>query len=350
MFNNDKKVKIGKRLIGNGESCYLIAEVGTTCMGSLQKALKLIKAAKDAGVDAIKFQVIDSSLLSDENVTYPVRVDGKTTQVLMKDMFQKLAFEEKAWANIYEATKLEGLDFFATVDYIEGVEMLERIGVEAHKIGAWDTTYKQLIEAIGKTGKPMFADLGPTTESEVNDIVNWYKEAGGSAVLFMHDFHTNDDTQMNLRAISKLSEMFPWPAGFSSPAHDHDLDIAALGLGASYIEKRLILDRSDFAFHADESLEPDELKTWVNRIRHVENALGSAVIEPSIVDAEGSKKYYRSICTTTEVHIGEVLTINNIGAKRPGTGMPTCNWDAVLGKKALRNIPVNTLITPEDFS
>jgi sialic acid synthase SpsE len=344
------EINIGGRLIGKNHPCYLIAEVGTTCMGDLCKALKLIKAAKDAGVDAIKFQVIDPSQLSDESVNYPVKIGEITTQVSMKDMFQKLVFDEATWAKIYKEAKSEGLDFFATVDYIEGVEMLDRIGVDAHKIGAWDSTYKQLIEAIGKTGKPMYADLGPTSEVEAHDIVDWYKKSGGETVLFMHDFHTIDDRQMNLRAINKLNELFPWPAGFSSPAQDTDLDIAALALGAAYIEKRLILDRTDFAFHAHESLEPAELKAWVQRVRHVESALGRAVIEPSTADLEGSKKYYRSLCSVSDIRAGEVFTVENLGAKRPGIGMPTSMQNAVLGKKAVRDISINTLITPKDFS
>lgn len=344
------KTLIGQRSIGFGQPCYLIAEVGTTCMGDIDKALQLVAAAKDAGVDAVKFQVIDPSQLSDDRVTYPVNMKGVVTQVPMKDMFQKLVFDEPSWKKIADAARIVGVDFFATVDYLDGVEMLDRLDVDAHKIGAWDSTYKQLIEKIGQTGKPMFADLGPTTEQQARDIVNWYMAVGGSAVLFMQDFHTQDDMQMNLRAIEKLNEMFPWPAGFSSPALDHDLDLAALGLGAAYIEKRLILNRSDFAFHAHESLEPHELKVWVQRIRHVERALGRAVIEPSDKDRAGSLDYYRSVCSLQDIKAGEILSINNIGAKRPGTGIPTCKMDGIIGLTAQRDIPINTLLDEEDFS
>ena len=345
-----KKTKIGHRAIGPGQPCYLIAEVGTTCMGDMDKALRLVAAAKEAGVDAVKFQVIDPRQLSDESVTYPVNINGVVTQVVMEDMFQKLVFDESNWKRIADEARILGVDFFATVDYLEGVEMLDRLGVDAHKIGAWDSTYKQLIERIGKTGKPMFADLGPTTEQQARDIVEWYMAAGGSAALFMHDFHTQDDKQMNLRAIEKLNEMFPWPAGFSSPAHDDDLDVAALALGAAYLEKRLILSRSDFAFHAHESLEPEELKAWVQRIRHVERALGRAVIEPSDKDRAGSLDYYRSVCSLRDIKRGEIFSEANIGAKRPGTGIPTARMDDVMGREAVRDIPMNTLLTEGDFS
>lgn len=344
------EIKIGSGAIGPGQPCYLVVEVGTTCMGDLNKALQLVAAVKKAGADAVKFQVIDPTQISGDDVTYPVNTNGVVTQVSMKDMFQKLVFDESSWKKIADEARALGVDFFATVDYLDGVDMLDRIGVEAHKIGAWDATYKQLIEKIGKTGKPMFADLGPTTEQQARDIVVWYMAAGGSAVLFMHDFHTQDDTQMNMRAIEKLNEMFPWPAGFSSPAHDDDLDVAALALGAAYLEKRLILSRSDFAFHAHESLEPHELKAWVQRIRHVERALGRAVIEPSDKDHAGSFEYYRSVCSLRDIRAGEVFSEANLGAKRPGTGIPTCRMDELLGRKAVRDIPMNTLLAEGDFA
>ena len=350
MHAKAKHIKIGSRLIGHGEPCYLIAEVGTTCMGDLDKALELIAAAKFAGVDAIKFQLIDPDQLSDDSVTYPISQNGVVTQASMKEMFQKLVFDEASWKVIAAASRDAHLDFFATVDYIDGVDLLDRLGVNVHKIGAWDSTYMQLIKKIGNTGKPMFVDLGPITQRHLDDLVSWYKEAGGGAVLFMHDFHTENDVQMHLRCISKLSEMLPWPVGFSSPAHDHDLDIAALALGSAYIEKRLILNRSDFTFHAHESLEPKELKLWVDRIRHVERALGQAEIIPSDRDIQLSKEHFRSICSVEPIKSGDIFTSANIGAKRPGTGMPTSMLNTLLGKRAARDIPINTLITPKDFS
>lgn len=343
-------VVIKGRKIGAGAPCYLIAEVGTTCMGDIDKAFKLIDAAKAAGMDAVKFQVIDPNQVSDPNATYLVVHNGEEKQVNMKEMFSKLTFSENQWKQISDACKVVGLDFFATVDYLDGVEMLDRLGVDFHKIGAWDVTYKQLIEKIGRSGKALFADLGPTTEAQAKDIVDWYMAAGGSAVLFMHDFHTTEDTQMNLRAVQRLDEMFPWPPGFSSPAHDNDLDVAALALGAAHLEKRLILSRSDFAFHAHESLEPDELRDWVGKIRHVERALGNAIIKPSDNDHAGSLKYYRSVCTLKDIQPGEVFSPENLGAKRPGTGLPTSRLESIWGKSSKTFIAADTVLSEENVA
>ena len=347
---NEQTIQIGGRTIGRGLPVYLIAEVGTTCLGDFNGAIALAEAAAKAGCDAVKFQVIDPDQISDKSVTYPMMLQGKLEYVNMYEMLQRLKFSEPEWRGIAERCQSLGVEFFATADFIEGVEMLDRVGVNVHKIGAWDSNYRQLIERIGRTGKPMFADLGPTTTSEVTDMVRWYTETGGPAVLFMHDFHTQVDTQMNMRTIQLLNQMYPWPAGFSSPAQDEALDIASVALGACYVEKRLTLDRSQASFHAHESLEPDELKAWVETMRHVERSLGRAEILPSDVDLQGKLKYYRSICTLVPVKKGERFTEQNLGAKRPGTGIPTERFEEFLGRMASRDMSADTLLEEGDIS
>ena len=344
-------ITIGTREIGGDAPCYLIAEVGTTCLGDMDKARKLIEAGASAGADAIKFQVIDPYQDSDPRTPYKIVVDGKESSANMRQMFERLQFSEEQWHEIAQHCREHKVEFFATADYTAGVDMLERIGVPVHKIGAWDTTFRPLVEHIGCLGKPMFADLGPTKEVEIDDLVMWFRVAGGEYVLFLHDFHTQDDRQMNLRAMEYLKTKFPdWPVGFSAPARDDDLDFAALALGASFIEKRLILTRSEQAFHAHESLEPDEFRNWVRRIRHVERALGKAAIAPSNEDLAGAKLYYRSVCSLTHIKKGDRFTTHNLGGKRPGTGIPTERLPEIWGRTAARDIAPDTLLTDKEIT
>lgn len=346
----NKRIKIGNKIIGQGSPCFLIAEVGTTAVGDLQKALKLIKAAAQAGVDAIKFQLIDPEQISDKTITYPIISGNAKRHVNMYKMFKKLNFDLKDWEKIKSTCEKNRLLFFATVDFVSGVNLLEKIGVYTHKIGAWDTTYYPLIKRIGKTKKPMFVDLGPTTEAEIKKLVSLYRKNGGTSVLFMHDFHTKDDREMNLRAIQRLNKLYPWPAGFSSPGLDDSIDVAALTLGSAYLEKRLTLSRKIPSFHAHESLEPHEMKEWVKKIRHVERALGKPIINPSKNDLKGKKLYYRSICTVQKIKKGEKLAYNNIDGKRPGTGISTFIMPRILGKKAKKNLKENHILHNSDFS
>ncbi len=343
-------VRVGERTLGPGQPCFLAAEVGTTCLGDLDKALRLVAAAADAGMDACKFQLIDPGQLSDPGVTYTYRAGGETHVANMKEMFERLSFREDQWAAIAAACRERGLVFYATVDFLDGVDLLDRLGAPCHKIGAWDGTYRPLIEKIGRSGKPMFVDLGPTTLQEADDIVAWYRAAGGSAVLFLHDFHTSEDSEFNLRAIQALQARWPWPAGWSAPGRDHDLDFAALALGAHHVEKRLILSRSEKAFHADESLEPAELREWAARVRHVERALGRAELVPTRNDLAQSKLYYRSACTLVAVKAGEAFTPANLGGKRPGTGLGAARLPELWGRRAARDLAPDTLIGEGDLA
>lgn len=346
MKTND--VQIGRRRIGVGHPCYLIAEVGTTCLGNVAIALDLVAAAAAAGMDAVKFQMIDPEQLSDPLVTYKVVVNGAEQHVNMKDMFSRLSFSDVEWKEISAACHACGVDFFATVDHLAGVDRLEKLGVPAHKMGAWDVTYRPLVEKIAQTGKPMFVDLGPATEAELDALIGWFRGAGGEAVMCMHDFHTANAAQMNMRAIAHLAQKYPWPAGFSSPNRDDDLDVAALALGAAHIEKRLILDRSLKAFHSHESLEPHELKRWSSRIRRVEAALGREAIIPPDIDRDQAREHYRSACTIRPVRAGEAFTVANLDGKRPGTGIPASRLPELWGRRAAQDLLENHLISEAD--
>jgi N,N'-diacetyllegionaminate synthase len=119
-------------------------------------------------------------------------------------------------------------------------------------------------------------------------------------------------------------------------------------MGVAMIEKRLIMNRSLKAFHAHESLEPDELKGWVARIRRAERAIGVAAIRPSTADREGARKYYRSICTLRPLCAGEPFMPDNLHGKRPGYGIPTARLGEFWGRKAARDIAADILITKDD--
>ena len=340
---NHQVIQTSTRRIGPGEPCYLIAEVGTTCLGNMDYALRLIDAAADAGMDAVKFQMIDPNQLSDDSVTYNFRAGGKEYEMNMKQMFSRLGFTLEEWSRLRDACAGNRIDFFATVDYEQGVDWLEALGVPLHKIGAWDVTFRLLIERIADTKKPLVVDLGPATVFEMADLISW---TGEIPILF---FHTQDDLEMNMRALSHLLETYPWPSGFSSPARDDDLDMLALGIGAQLIEKRLILSRNDIAFHADESHEPSELKQWVARIRHLERALGNPGILPSKTDRTIAKEAYRSVCTLEPVKAGEVFDRANLSGKRPGTGLPTAMLPDIWGRRAVKDLAENTLIREGDW-
>ena len=224
---NQSIVETSTRRIGPGQPCYIIAEVGTTCLGNLDYGLRLVDAAADAGMDAVKFQMIDPEQLSDSTVTYKFKAGGVDHELNMKEMFTRLEFSDAEWKQLRDRCEERDVDFFVTIDFVKGVDLLEELGAPLHKMGEWDVTCRPLVERIAATGKPLIVDLGPATEAEIDELVSW---AAGVPVLFLHDFHTSEDNEMNLRTVSHLLNTRSWPSGFSSPGRDDDLDMVAVAL------------------------------------------------------------------------------------------------------------------------
>lgn len=341
-------ISLNNRTVGEGAPCYLIAEVGTTCMGEVERAKQLVNAAADAKMDAVKFQVIDPYQDVQSDAQYRVVWDGEVRMVNMREMFERLHMEPQAWREVIDHCNACGITFLATCDYIDGIKMLESLDICAHKIGAWDTTYKDLIEAIGATGKPMIVDLGPTTQAELDELNDWYMGAGGSVLIPLHDYHTSVASQMNMHAVTHLLETLPGPVGYSSPNTESSLDYVALALGVHVIEKRLIASRSDQVLHAHESMEPAELTEWAKSIRAAESAMGRKAIIPTDTDLEGAQKYYRSAVAARDIAKGETLTEADIAYKRPGTGMAPKDAPALIGKAAANDIAQDTLLSLQD--
>jgi len=344
-----KKVLIGNREIGDGNKCFLVAEAGTTCNGDLNIAKELVDAANEGEFDAIKFQTIWPDQISDKSVMYRYETIGGHIEENMYEMFKGLTFKLDDWQKLANFVRLKGLVFFSTVDSLTGVELLESCNVLFHKMGSWDVTYEPLITKIAKTGKPIMLDLGPATLTEIVRFVDLVKKHGRSEVILLHDFHTDRPEEMNMKNIPYLKKIMGIPVGFSAPGRMYDLDIMAVALGANVIEKRITLSRKMPGHHHLLSLEPDEFKPWVERIRFAESALGSEFIRPSEADLNDSKKYYRSICTTQPVKKGDIFSFKNIDGKRPGTGIPTHYMKIFLNKKATKNLAENTLLSWDDI-
>ena len=137
--------------------------------------------------------------------------------------------------------------------------------------------------------------------------------------------------------------------GFSSPDRNIDLDIIAIATGAKVIEKRITISRTLKGHHHVLCLEPNEIRSWIDRMRFAEEALGSIEIQPTKADLLDSKKYFRSICTTRSIRKGEIYSSDNLDGKRPGTGIPTRFLDVLLGRKAKKNLPKDSLLKWNDM-
>lgn len=344
-----KTIKVEGKKIGGGHPCFLTAEAGTTCNGDLKTAKELADLAADAGFDAIKFQTIDPEQLSDKSTRYRFKAGTGWSEENMYDLFKGLTFSFQDWQDLADHVRSRGLIFFSTADSLAGVDILEACNVPLHKMGAWDVTYEPLIIKMAQTGKPLMLDLGPARLTDILNFLDVVRRYGQGEIILLHDFHTERPEEMNMRNIGYLKETLGVAVGFSSPGLDHELDILALGLGAEVLEKRITLSRNMTGHHHALSLEPQEMRPWIERMRFAGASLGSREIRPSKGDRRGGRQYLRSICSSRSIRRGEPYGPSNLDGKRPGTGLPTRYLSKFWGAPAPRDIAADTLLRWEDL-
>jgi sialic acid synthase SpsE len=280
-------------------------ELGVTTVGTLSRALELIDAASAAGVDACKFILTDPDKImasKDRLYTYETLAiagmseDGanriyevrKATRPIY-DLLKETMFTPDEWRTIQARCAQKGLIFYATTDYLEGVDFLESLNVPAHKVCAWDIAFTPLIDKVRATGKPVLVDVGTATREEVQRAI-----PDEQNIMFVHAPHPFYRLDWNM---SRLVGLFrpDYAVGFSSPGRETWCDFMALGGGACLIEKRLTLRRDDPAgHHHANALEPDELRQWVKDMHDADLARREAPFDGTIAAWQEREKYDRN--------------------------------------------------------
>lgn len=333
-------IRVGDKTIGDGHPIFIMADLGLTNSGDSATTFQLIDLAAEMGADAVKFQMINPDvLLGDKTVeyTYPTLHDGPKTEN-MYEMFCKLNYDEAQWAEIARYAWSKDLEFVCTAHTIEAVPILEEIGVRIHKICTWSVTHKRLVQEIGKTGRPLMLDSGMFTTSTMARTLDWHVEAGGRGAILLHDFHTTDRAQMNFNAIPYMKQYFGQPVGYTPQGRDTDMDFMSIGLGVNVLEKRLTLDRGTPENGHIKALEPDEFASWIERVKQLEETLGTFSVLPTDDDRKYSKIFFKSLYLKRDVRKGETIDNESLAARRPGDGIPASDVDLVCGRKATRDL------------
>jgi sialic acid synthase SpsE len=338
-------------MIGDGHPIYTIADIGLTNGGDLERTYRLIDVAAEAGFDAVKLQMIGPDiLLGDKQVeyTYPTLHDGPKTEN-MYAMFSELTYTDDEWDLIADYSRERELEFICTAHYMGAVPLLEKIGVNVHKICTWSMTHKRLVQAIGSTGKPLLLDGGAFTVKSLMETLDWHACAGGRGALILHDFHTEEHSEMNFRAIPYMKKMLGIPVGYTPQGRDQDMDFMSIGLGVNMLEKRLTLDRGIPKNGHIKALEPKEIKIWISRVKELELALGISAVVPTTKDIETSRWAFKSLYTTVDIKAGELIVDDMLTGQRPGDGIPANRIDDVCGRRAIKDIPQETKLSWDDL-
>ena len=343
------KVQIGDRLIGDGEPCFIVAEIGVNHNGNVKLAKKLIDEATKAGVDAVKFQTFKA-----ENVVTQragkAEYQKTSEEESQHKMLKRLELSEEDFKELAHYAKEKNIMFLSSPFDKESVDLLYELDVPAFKIGSGEITNFPLLKYIAKKGKPIILSTGMATLGEVEEAVKIIRSNGAEDIVLLHcvTSYPAKVEDVNLRAIKTLECAFKLPVGFSDHTLEITIPIAAVAFGAAVIEKHFTLDRNLPGPDHRASLEPHELREMVKAIRDVEKALGDGIKKPTPEEEKIKKVLRKSIVAKKDMPKGTIITRDMVGIKRPGTGIPPKYIKKIIGAKVKEDIGKDEIIRWDD--
>jgi len=345
-----KVIKIGDHFIGQGYPAYIVAEISANHGQQYDGAVQLIKAAKEAGADAVKLQTYTADTMTIQSDAPEFRIkggtlwDGKTLYDLYNEACMPWEWQPKL-KNIADGL---GMDFFSTPFDRTSVDFLQGLGVAAYKVASFEIVDLPLIEYVAGMGKPVIISTGMATLAEIKEAVKAAQRAGGKslALLKCTSAYPAPPEEMNLLTIADMAKKFGLPVGLSDHTLGISVPVAAVSLGACIIEKHFTLSRSTPGPDSAFSLEPAEFKNMVDAIRTAEKALGKVSYEVSGQEQK-SRVFRRSLFVVKDMTAGEVFTSENVRSIRPGQGLHPRYLKDVLGRRAACNIKRGTPLSRE---
>lgn len=329
----------------------IIAEAGVNHNGDIELAKQLIDVAADAGADIVKFQTFKASSLvtpDAKKADYQTRSTGDEESQF--EMLQRLELDEEAHRVLIAYCAQRNIAFLSTGFDIPCVDMLVSLGIDCFKVPSGEITNLPYLRHIGQMGKRVILSTGMATMEEIEAAISVLEQAGTarSHITVLHcttEYPTPMD-EVNLRAMLSIGEAFGVEVGYSDHTEGIEVAIAAVALGAKVIEKHFTLDRDLPGPDHKASLEPDALKAMVRAIRNIETALGDGIKRPTPSELKNRPIARKSLVALQPIRAGEMFTPQNVGVKRPGTGLTPMAWDDVIGHAAPRDFATNEMIKP----
>ncbi|MFJ7206262.1 N-acetylneuraminate synthase family protein [Streptomyces sp. NPDC098789] len=274
--SNPRLRRIGSRTAGPGRPVYVVGEIGINHNGDLDTALALVDAAADAGCDAVKFQKRTPEICTPRE-QWDVERDTPWGRMRYIDYRHRVEFGEAEYRAVDAHCAERGIDWFASPWDTEAVAFLEGFGVPAHKVASASLTDDELLRAVRATGKTVVLSTGMSTPRQIRHAV---EVLGSDNILLCHATSTYPAKaeELNLRVINTLQEEYPnVPIGYSGHETGLQTTLAAVALGASFVERHITLDRAMWGSDQAASVEPGGLHRLVRDIRTIEAALGDGI-------------------------------------------------------------------------
>lgn len=342
-------VRIGNRLLGDGEPCYVIAEIGNNHNGDFDRAIALVDAAVAAGADCAKFQMRKL-----DEVYRASSLSGKDDDLAVEytlDLLRRFELPTAQQKKIAEYCAAKGIQYLCTPWDATSVAVLEGFGVEAYKVASADLTNLPLLARLAATGKTLIVSTGMSTTDEIKAAAKFLDERNTSYVLLhcqstypaaLHNIH--------LRFMETLREIHP-VVGYSGHERGIAVSTAAVALGAVVIERHITLDREMEGPDHAASLEPEEFKALVSGIREVEVARGEKLAERALSQGEliNRENLAKSLVAARDLSSGTVISEADIAVKSPGQGLSPLKMPALLGRKLTRTMAADDYFFQSDL-
>lgn len=337
-FNTDQKV-------------FIIAELSANHAGSLELALKSIKAAKKAGADAIKIQTYTpNSLTLDSDKEDFIIKGGLWDKRRLYELYENAKTPYEWHEQIFQTAKDEGILCFSSPFAKKDVDFLKQFDPIAYKIASFEANDEELIRYIAKENKTTIVSTGIASEEELFRICEIFKEEKNLQLIFLKctSAYPAKISDMNLKAISSLKEKFSVEVGLSDHSFGYLAPVMAVALGARVIEKHFMIDKNLKSEDAKFSLDFDEFKAMVEAVREAESALGNGSLELNEKTLK-NRTFARSLYASKGIKKGEIFSEENVKSVRPSFGLHPKFYQEILGKKATRDIEFGDALKEKDF-
>ncbi|MBO4808168.1 MAG: pseudaminic acid synthase [Lachnospiraceae bacterium] len=334
------EIKIGKRFINENSGAYIIAEMSGNHNMDYERAVKIVKAAAEAGADAIKLQTYTADTITLDSdapcfqITQGTLWDGTTLHKLYEEAYTPWDWQPK----LKELAESLGLDCFSSPFDFTSVDFLEKMDVPAYKIASFEITDIPLIKKVASTGKPVIISTGIASVEDIELALKTCKDAGNENVILLKccSAYPAPYEDINLETMVDMAKKFDCTIGLSDHTMGSAVSVAAVAMGAKVIEKHLTLARADGGVDAAFSMEPQEFKEMVDNIRIIEKARGKVTYDIT-EKQEKQREFARSLFIAADIKAGEVLTPENLRSVRPANGLHTKYYEELLGKKVVRD-------------
>ncbi len=322
---------------------FIIAEAGVNHNGDINLAKKLIDIASLAGANAVKFQTFKADKIVSKDTkkaNYQSKNidDGDNSQY---NMLKKLELDIDTHHKLIEYCKTKNIMFLSTPFDLDSIDLLSELGLNIFKIPSGEITNLPYLRKIGKLNKEIILSTGMATISEIKDALEVLYKAGtlkeNITVLHANTMYPTPMKDVNLNAMVTIGKTFDIKYGYSDHTLGIEVDIAAVAMGASVIEKHFTLNRDMDGPDHKASLEPKELISMVKSIRNIELALGSNIKKPTPSETPNISVVRKSIVASCKIKKGELLTKDNLTVKRPSGGISPMRWDDIIGTVSKNN-------------